>query len=75
MDTEFSIAESTGWHKHAMLYKSINISWKEHFTNKNLYGKLPLISFKLKSRLMKIDRHCIRYHELSAHRLILWKPW
>ena len=27
-----------------MLRKALNISWQEHSTNKNVYGKLPLVS-------------------------------
>ena len=57
-----------------MLRKALNISWQEHSTNKNVYGKLPLISSKIKSRRMRIAGHCIRHPELSTHSLILWEP-
>ena len=56
MDTDCSTAEITGWHIHVltiytrMLRKSLNISWQEHTANKNMYGKLPLVSSKIKSR-------------------------
>ena len=54
-----------------MLRKALNISWKEHFINKNLYIKLPIVSSKIKSSRMKMTGYCIRHLELSAHPLIL----
>ena len=57
-----------------MLRKALNIYWKEQFTNKNLYGKLPLVSSKIKSRTMKMAGHCIRHPELLAPPIILWEP-
>ena len=57
-----------------MLRKALNISWKEQYTNKKVYGKLPLVSSKIKSRRMRMAGHCIRHPELSTHPLILWEP-
>ena len=37
-----------------MLRKSLNIKWQEHVTNKEVYGKLPLVSSKSKARRMKM---------------------
>ena len=54
-----------------MLCKALNISLQEHSTNKNVYGKLPLVSSKIKSRRMRMAGHCIRHPELSTHPLIL----
>ena len=54
-----------------MLRKALNISWQEHSTNKNVYGKLPLVSSKIKSRRMRMAGHCIRHPEISSHSLIL----
>ena len=56
-----------------MLRKSLNIYWKEHFTNNYMYGKLPLVSSKIKSRRMKLAGYYIMHHELSVHPLILWE--
>ena len=44
-----------------MLRKALNIKWQEHVTNKEVYGKLPLVFSKIKA-------------ELSDHPLILWEP-
>ena len=57
-----------------MLRKALNIPWQEHLINKNVYGKLPLISSKIKSKRMIIAGHCIRHPELSTYPLIFWEP-
>ena len=57
-----------------MLRKALNIKWQEHVTNKEVYGKLPLFSSKIKARRMKMPGHCVRHPELSVHPLILWEP-
>ena len=48
MDTERSIVEIIGFTYTRILLKSLNIFSKEHFTNKYIYGKLPLVSYKIK---------------------------
>ena len=57
-----------------MLRKALNISLKEHFTNTNMYDKLPLVSSTIKYRRMKMAGHCIRHPELSAQPLTVWEP-
>ena len=57
-----------------MLRKALHISWQEHSINKNVYGKLPLVSSKIKSRRIGMAGHCILHQELSTHPLILWEP-
>ena len=57
-----------------MLRKALNIKWQEHVTNKEVYGKLPLVSSKINVRRMKMAGHCVRYPELSVHPLIMWEP-
>ena len=37
----------------------------EHSTNKKVYGKLPLVSSKIKSRRMRMAGHCIRHPKLQ----------
>ena len=53
-----------------MLRKALNIKWQEHVTNKEVYGKLPLVSSKIKARRVKMAGHCVRHPELSVHPLI-----
>ena len=57
-----------------MLRKSLNISQQEHSTNKNVYGRLPLVSSEIKYRRMRMAGHCIRHSELSTHPLTVWEP-
>ena len=57
-----------------MLRKALNTKWQEHVTNKEVYGKLPLVSSKIKARRMKMAVHCVCHPELSVHPLILWEP-
>ena len=57
MDTELSTVEISRYTR--MVRKALNISWKENFTNKNLYGKLPLVSSKIKSRRMKMAGYIV----------------
>ena len=56
-----------------MLRKALNIKWQEHVTNKEVYGKLPLVSSKIKARRMKMAGHCVRHPELSVYPLIMWE--
>ena len=46
-----------------MLRMAYNISWKEHLTNKSLYGILPLVPVKIQVRRMRIAGHCARHTE------------
>ena len=43
-----------------MLRKALHIKWQEHETNKEVYGKLPLVSSKIKARRMKMAGHYVR---------------
>jgi len=57
-----------------MLKKALNISWREHVTNKLLYRDLPKISTKIRTRRLKLAGHCARYPEEAASNLVLWVP-
>ena len=39
-----------------------------------MYGSLPRLSNKLRSRGLKMAGHCIRHPELLASYLVLWEP-
>ena len=54
-----------------MLRVVYNVSWKQHLTNKSLYGKLPKISSVVKYRRLALAGHVYR-HEESASKLLLW---
>ena len=44
-----------------MLQAATNVSWKDHITNKDLYGNLPKLSTKIRERRMKLAGHCSRH--------------
>jgi len=46
-----------------MLRKALNISWRKHVTNELLYGDLPKISTKIRTRRLKLAGHCARHPE------------
>ena len=57
-----------------MLRMVLGVSWKDKLQNKLLYGKLPRVSEKIRSRRLKLAGHCIRHPELVASDLVLWEP-
>ena len=57
-----------------MVRVALNVSWEEHITNVNLYGKLPQMSDKIRQRRVRLAGHCVRHPELSACEFILWEP-
>ena len=57
-----------------MLRAALNISWKQHPTKKEVYGKLPSISSKIRDRRLRFAGHCVRNKDELASDLILWQP-
>jgi hypothetical protein len=57
-----------------MLSAVLNISWRQHMSNDELYGELPRASNKIAARRMELAGHCYRHPELATSRLILWEP-
>jgi len=57
-----------------MLRKTLNISWREHVRNELLYGDLPKISTKIRTRRLKLAGHSARHPEEAASNLVLWVP-
>ena len=57
-----------------MLRSAQNVSWRDHITNKELYGSLPMLSIKVQERRMRLAGHCIRHIEEEASKLVLWQP-
>ena len=52
-----------------MLRMALNVSWKQHLTNEQLYRNLPLVSFKVRQRRLRLSGHCIkkRLHNTSYY--------
>ena len=57
-----------------MLRMVLGVSWKDKVSNTVLYGKLPKLSDKIRSRRLKLAGHCIRHPELLASDVVLWEP-
>lgn len=57
-----------------MLRMALNVTWKEHILNKDLYAGMPKVSEKIRKRRMGIAGHSVRHQELTATQLILWEP-
>ena len=57
-----------------MLRMALNVSWKQHLTNEQLYGELPPASIKVQQRRMRLAGHCVRHDEEIANKLVLWQP-
>ena len=50
-----------------------NVHWKQHITNKELYGHLRKASELVQSRRLKLAGHCWRSGEVASD-LVMWKP-
>ena len=57
-----------------MLRMALNISWKQHVTNEELYGDLPKLRCKIRERSLRLAGHCFRHREEIASKLVLWQP-
>ena len=57
-----------------LLRAAQNVSWKQHMTNKQLYGELPNISAIIAERRTQFSGHCWRSKEEVVHKLLLWEP-
>ena len=56
-----------------MLRKALNVSWKQHMTNEELYKNLQNVSKKIAERRLRLCRHCLRHPEEIASHLVLWQ--
>ena len=57
-----------------MLRMALNVSWREHKTNEELYENLPKISRKIAERRCRLAGHCVRHTEEEASKTVLWEP-
>ena len=56
-----------------MLRIALNVSWRDHVTNEDLYGHLPKVSSKISERPMRAAGHCVRHKEKEASKVMLWQ--
>ena len=57
-----------------MLRKVLNVSLKQHLTNKELYGTQSPISNVIRRRRLKFAGHSVRQHDQLVSELVLWEP-
>ena len=57
-----------------MLRMVLNVSWRSHTTNNDLYGELPKLTEKIAERRMRLAGHCIRHQEEVTSNLVMWQP-
>ena len=57
-----------------MLRTIFNINWRQHVTNKELYGNIPKVSDKIRERRMRFAGHCLRNVKEPVSKLVLWVP-
>ena len=58
-----------------MLLAALNKSWREHLTNKELYGNIPKISVAIREQRLRFSGHCWRSEGELASDLLLWQPY
>ena len=57
-----------------LLRAALNVSWKQHLTNKQLYGNLPAISHIIRERRTRFVGHCWREKDEIVSDVLLWTP-
>ena len=62
-----------------MLRMALNVSWKQHIPNIQLYGELLPVSTKVQQSRMCLAGHsphchCVRHDDEFANKLVLWQP-
>ena len=58
-----------------LLRYALNVSWRDHITNIDLYGTLPRVSARLRERRLTFAGHCWRSDqsaEQPIHDLLFW---
>ena len=58
-----------------MLRMALNVNqYRDRMHNYELYGNLPLVSFKIRQRRLRLADHAAQHPELSLHKVLLWEP-
>ena len=57
-----------------MLRVALNKSWRDHPTNKELYGNIPKISSSIRQQRMRFAGHCWPSKEELIADVLLWNP-
>ena len=57
-----------------LLRRALNVSWKDHVSNKELYGGIPPLSSTIRKRRLRFAGHCSRAENQPVTNLLLWSP-
>ena len=57
-----------------LLMRVQNLSWRQHPTKAQIYGKNPPVSSIVKARRVQFAGHCFRAENEIISTLLLWKP-
>lgn len=55
-----------------LIRRVLNVSWRDHVSNKELYGDLPLLSSTIRQRRMRFAGHCARAENQPVTDLLFW---
>ena len=68
------IRKALDWCYTRMLRAALNVNWKTHMTNKELYGDMPQITTKIKARRLTFAGHYKRAEGCIVSKLGTWRP-
>ena len=74
MDIEKKVNKSLNGCYTRMLRKGLNVSWKQHLTNLQLYETVPPVSSTIRQRRLKFAGHSVRQKDQNVSKLVLWGP-
>ena len=57
-----------------LLRAALNKSWRQHLTNKELYGKIPKLTNSIREQRLRFAGHCWRSKNELTSDLLLWQP-
>ena len=57
-----------------LLRRALNVSWKDHIPNRELYGDLPCLSSTIRQRRLRFAGHCYRADNQPISKLLFWTP-
>ena len=49
-----------------MLRAALDVSWRSHISNKELYGPLTQVSAVVRSRRLRLTGHVVRHEEMAG---------
>ena len=57
-----------------MLRMALNVHWYDKVSNAELYGDMPKVTEKIRTRRMRLAGHIQRHEDEIAHDLLFWEP-